>query len=398
MKLSPFLSVLALSQLLAPDLMSPLYAQHQILAQPERVLADGMTWIGSIRPLSDGRVLILDMAERRVMLVDAAFRQATPVGRIGGGPGEYTRPINLIPFSGDTTFINDPGNNRLLLIDESGRTRETIELPGGGLPCTQLAVEWRRQPPLLADQRGRFYAKANNVKLDSRGALAATDSSAIERWNYRRCSRDTVAMLPVPGGANEQVVGPGIVIRPFDTNRNPFPATTQWAVADDGTVAIVYPDPYHVEYIASSGTRVRGRNLSIDPVRVSESHKQRWRDEQEKTLSGATMVRRGGTTVTPAPRGIVKIPEPSEWPRFLPPFLEKAVYFDNQGDLWIQRTVPGGDPPSVDVLDRTGKLKAQVRLPHSTRIAGFALGKVYLIRTDADGLETLEQYRWPPAR
>lgn len=397
MKMSPFLSVLALYQLLTPDLMSPLYAQHQVLAQPERVFADGMTWIGSIRPLSDGRVLILDRADRRVVLVDAVFRQATLVGRIGGGPGEYTRPRNLLPFSGDTTFIDDPGNNRLLLIDESGHTRETIELPGGGLPCTQLAVEWRRQPPLLADQLGRFYAKASNVKVDSRGAFAATDSSAIERWNHRRCGRDTVAMLPVPGGANGQVVGPGLVIGQPGSSRGPFPATIQWAVADDGTVAIVYPDPYHVEYIPSSGTRVRGQNLSINPVRVSESHKQWWRDEQEKTLGGAVMMTRGGA-VAPAPQGIVKISDPSEWPRFLPPFLNNAVYFDSQGDLWIQRTVPGGDPPSVDVLDRAGKLKAQVRLPHSTRIAGFAPGKVYLIHTDVDGLETLEEYRWPPAR
>ena len=82
-----------------------------------------------------------------------------------------------------------------------------------------------------------------------------------------------------------------------------------------------------------------------------------------------------------------------KWPTHKPPFTEQSVLAGPGQQLWILRTQPAGQVLArYDVIDSTGRVKERVTLPVKSRIVGFGVSSVYVIRTDEDGLQWLERY------
>src|SRR5689334_850662 len=75
------------------------------LPGPDRVLSEEFSSIVGTRELKDGRVLIADDRDNRVVVVDFSKGTVLPVGRQGRGPGEYERIKSLIPMPGDSTLM-----------------------------------------------------------------------------------------------------------------------------------------------------------------------------------------------------------------------------------------------------------------------------------------------------
>ena len=71
--------------------------------------------IAMIRELGDGRVIVLDTTEKRLLVAD--FRDGTvkPLGRTGDGPEEYRRPNALFPLPNDSTLLTDASARRWIL-------------------------------------------------------------------------------------------------------------------------------------------------------------------------------------------------------------------------------------------------------------------------------------------
>jgi hypothetical protein len=65
------------------------------------------------------------------------------------------------------------------------------------------------------------------------------------------------------------------------------------------------------------------------------------------------------------------------------------------GLLWVERYMPPGQAPIIDLFDRSGQKRAEVLVPIDRRVIGFGSGVVYLARVDDMGLEWLERYRLP---
>src|SRR4051812_30134094 len=67
--------------------------------------------VGSVRPLSDGRVLAFEGTPRRLVLFDPSLQHRIVVAREGAAVGSATRGIGatLVPYIGDTTlmFVGD---------------------------------------------------------------------------------------------------------------------------------------------------------------------------------------------------------------------------------------------------------------------------------------------------
>src|SRR5688500_7108069 len=72
------------------------------LTRPEAEFPQGFSSIRGFRALSDGRVLVSDQRERKIVLLDFARGTATPVGRPGQGPAEYNVNLELHAMRGDT--------------------------------------------------------------------------------------------------------------------------------------------------------------------------------------------------------------------------------------------------------------------------------------------------------
>ena len=362
---------------------SPLAAQQapavRTLSAPEAPFAEPFSNLSGLRELSDGRVVVADRLEKAVRLLN--FRSGTfrEIGRVGSGPGEYQMPTELLPLPADSTLLVDFGNMRLTVIEPGGRM-------GQSWPMVNSTGELRN--PAGADGSGRLYlTSSGGVRIGSEGP---PDSIAVVGWNRASDARDTVAMLPSPESnvSMRSSGGGGFSFRGI----GPLAPRWGWAVDVDGSIAIVWPENYHVEWIEPGGKRRAAPPVHYVPVPVTEEDKRAWADG----LANATAVMMsiggeggGGARTVRMPR-----PDPADmaWPEVKPPFDASEVRFAPDGTLWVQRYVKHGAPTTVDVFDRAGALVRQIIFPADRRFVGFGAGAVYLAHKDADDLEWLEKY------
>ena len=172
----------------------------------------------------------------------------------------------------------------------------------------------------------------------------------------------------------------------------PFSAIDQWALSPDGRIAVVDADDYSFTWVKADGGRSRGVPIPYSPMRVTEAHKAAWREAQQ---GGVTMVGDDDKgTVSIVTNARRKVQEPGAWPEFMPPFLEGALRFAPDGQLWIKRTGPADAPPLYDVVSDANGLTMRVVLAMKSRVVGFgANGAIYVVRTDEDDLQHLERFR-----
>jgi len=363
------------------------------LSQPEAKLDHEWTRVASIRELSDGRLIVLDTHENVIMLVDARFTTATQIGREGQGPGEFESPSALLWLRSDSTGVIDVSSRSLKIITPQGAPGGIL-YPTGGAPCAAPSDTLRRLSITpVHDLQGRSYQMASNLRAKPDGSYEQTNAAAIERWGSG-CGRDTVGYIPRKINPDAQILPGGTLIARAG-NTEVFAGGPLWTVAPDGHVFIVLADPYRVEVISPNGNRSPGTAIPYQPIRVTEAHKQAWRDAAKQPNPVGVMTRDGVRS-----RRMMAMPfqEPANWAATLPPFLFPALSTGRDNRLWVQRTTAAGAPPTFDVFDAAGRLVERVVLPARTRLVGHGRGVVYLVRIDEDDLEYLERHRLTTVR
>lgn len=335
----------------------------------EAVSTEGYTAITSVRELSDGRVLLADRLERLIYVLRNDLAREGVVGGHGQGPGEYLQVSRVLPLEGDSSTV----------VTDRGYLIVTPELEVQGVLPRERSFS-------AVDTRGYLYGLSREtfarLAAARRVTVSELDSITIERWHRddpeagRRVAE--VPMLRPPNAISQRVA---------------FEPLPLYLISPDGTLAIVHPEPYRVELVRPDGTRVGGPHVPYQPVRVTEAHKEEWREERRQPRS-VLQARLGGApgegrivTTTPP------VTEPLQWAEFLPPFLGGALSFDREGRLWVRRTTDAGAPPILDVFDPEGKRIQQARLPAGTRLVGFGEGSAYVVRRDELGLEYLLRIR-----
>lgn len=359
------------------------------LTKPAAEFEEPFTAISSIRELPNGRVIVSDSRDRVVQMLNFESGEATPVGREGQGPGEYSFPGGVFAAPGDTTLLYDPLNQRYLLIAPDGKPAGQHALRSEGTRPGPRAMGI----PRGSDARGRVYSQGTGVTMGPNGPTVA-DSAPIVRYDRATQKTDTLAFLMVPK-ANTNVSGGQGNMRVMVGAANPLAPREEWAVAPDGRIAIVKPEPYRVEWVAPNGAHTSGPAVPAPKMKVTEADKK----EIEKARAGGTaimMTRRDGPNGTSAQARAMRpgdLPPLTDWPEYKPPFTGNAATVAPNGELWVRRTRPAGDlVPFYDVFDSKGQLVGHVQLPKGTRLIGFGKNSVYLVRTDADDLQYLQKY------
>jgi hypothetical protein len=358
------------------------------LGSPDAVLDLALTTVTAVRELRDGRIILVDSRDEKVWLVSSNLSGASQIGRVGKGPGEYLLPSKAFAIRGDSTVVLDLANARLLVITGQAQPGGALDV-GWGLSCTTRRPI-RLQLARAADMQGHFYSQGSPVAIAPDGHVGMVDSAAIERWS-EPCQRDTLAYVPNPFGVGSMLIGGNVVGPPGESK--PFPASVQWAVASDGTLAIAYPAPYRVDFVGSNKRRTTGNPIEYEHVKVNEALKEEWRSAKRQPQS-ATVLSRGGSSVNLGDRA-EPWREPSQWPEYLPPFLSEALHFGPRNLLWVQRSTVARQPATFDIIDPSGHLVYQLRLPAARRLVGFGTDAVYLVRIDENDQEFLERYRLP---
>ena len=374
------------------------------VARMEAEYADPFTCVryGSVRELADGRVMVADPTEKRLEIIDFRTGAARTLGRQGAGPGEWGLPLSLSALGPDTTLLYDPQNNRLLKVASSGSIADaTILLPAGRGGFSMAGSRGH-------DAQGRLYYQGSSVTAVPGQPIVAADSAPIIRFDPRNQAVDTIAYVRVPkaevqersGGAQQQRIS--ISIAP-----NPFAPGETWAVAPDGRIAIITPEPYRIQWVGANGARTAGPVIPYERLRVTSADRNATGGGGPACSFSITRNSGAGTTssfsttirasIGGGGGGDGRPPARNDWPEFKPPFLASQAtpaVAGPSGEVWVPRARPANDEsPSYDVFDAQGRLIARATLPKGSRLLGFGRGVVYLSRMDEDDLVYIQRWK-----
>jgi hypothetical protein len=372
--------------------------QVRTLARADAEFPEPFTNVAGVRELKDGRVVMIDPRDKVVQLVDFRTGSLKKVGREGSGPKEYALPMALIALPADSSAVFDPLNSRLLVVLPNGEPGDFLTLaqpqaargPGGGMMMMGM------NPPRYTDAKGRVYMAGSPVAMGPNGPVSA-ESLAILRLDRAAKKTDTLGYARLPKNTVQASGNQGNMSVRIGGG-NPYAPRDEWVVTPDGRVAVIRSPEYRVDWIAP--TRSQGAPIPFERIKLTEGHKQQWRDSRRNATMIAVTNDNGRRSVSAGPpggRGAPSIPEPTDWPEYMPPFAgQNALFVAPNGQIWVARTREANDRvPKYDVLDASGKVAMRVALPAQTRVVGFGNGVVYTIRTDEDDLQYLQRYRLP---
>jgi hypothetical protein len=366
---SAFLAVLDPTSALA------LQAQPTSLRPLEnpKTLTTPFSGVSSVRELADGRVLVVDAREYRLLLGDFAQDRVTDVGRTGDGPGEYRRPERVYPLAGDSSLVLDRAPTRWIVVS-GARPIQSIPLasrdPSAGGRYLFGADARGRVLEVQPYRFGRPSAGGQHPFMDYAESLfvLARYRDAARVDTLRRIAGRFRGIWRTP-----KEIGGGRVL-PF-TYGNAMAVEDQAVMFTDGWVAVVYRDQYRLEWIRPDGTVHRRVDLPHQRIRVTEQEKR------------AAILRR-------YPRGPVFEPgEMQNWPAFVPSIPLDAVRAGPRGLLLIERVLPASERrKAVDVVDRSGTVVARLELGLRERVVGAGRGAIYTVTQNEDDEELLRRY------
>jgi hypothetical protein len=341
------------------------------LQPPTAHLGEEFTRIVGVRELSDGRVLVAEAGEHRLVVGDFSRSMAVQIGRQGKGPGEYSRIAALSALGTDSILIDDRDNGRwlVLLKDQIVHT----------LPPDHPAIKASRGVLRGTDSRGHVLTTTAPPIREGKPTLGKGDSIAAVIVTFATGASDTVgrlraAPLTVWTERNQagKVTRAGLTYPPFSVGEEPL-------LFSDGWLAIARLDRYRVDWRAPDGQWKRGAPLPFTPRAVDR------RERQAYLARRAAML---GRAETP--------PADDSWPDAIPPFQPTPLVAAPDGSLLILRT-PTADSPGhrYDRVSRLGQLIGWLELPATEQLAAIGVHGAYVITTDDDGIQRLRRHPWP---
>lgn len=343
--------------------------------------------IQGVRELSDGRLLVSDSREGLLYVVDWKSMAMGTIGRRGQGPREYGWPGHLYALAGDSTFLTDEGEHRLLLL-----FADSIVKPLAVSGLAQLLSRGASEGFWGADRDGRLLAVEGYHYAPGIVPMSRVFADSL-RFLLTRGSvvRGTVELdtVGVVGGQGRQGV---------ERNRarggslywtSPLASEGQAWLFADGWIALAYPDPYRVDWRTPEGRWIHGPALPFTRVSVN-------RDEKCFAIARHRLSQDSGC------RPDVGVPD---WPEYIPAFLMEvpwvapggvAVREAPNGALLVRRSPTAESSENrYDVVDRRGTLLGAIRLQSHQAIVGAGHASLYVVAEDTLGLLTLSRHPWP---
>jgi hypothetical protein len=355
-------------------------AQLVRLTTPSVTLAEEFSAIRGVRELPDGRLLVSDYIDQRVVLVD--LDRGTVVVRVtkGSGPHEARLPTRLVRALGDSTLLVDLGNNRIQVLDGLGRVVRSI-------PAEHQGVMGVRG----VDVGGALYYAVPGW-AEGEAALP-NDSVRIVKWNPH-----TDALTTVVAVQGEHLRSD--IRQPAMTPRIPiigYAALDSWVVTEGGVVKIVREGGYRVESRAPGAAPVIGPSYAYPTRAVTPADRvafvQRFNDTSPTSGKGEN----GGMGYSAAlnPEELAVMTRGTQFAERHPMFDAGAVLAAPGGRLWVGRPVEAGKPVLYDVFDDAGRRVNAVELPPGRRVVAVGRQSVHAVAETETGIQHLERYMLP---
>jgi hypothetical protein len=356
----------------------PAAAQERALRAPNATLPIEFSQIRGVRELADGRVIVTDRIEERVVVADFSSGRQQLIGRTGTGPHEFHLPTTLTPMPGDSTLLVDEGNSRLGVISPSLTLHRTFTLtvPGIGYTLGARGV----------DLQGRFYMQIPGWMIN---AYARGDSVPVIRFDARSNRVDTLALVKNATSLPPKQPKYGLSFIAFSTQ-------DVWAMASDGRIAVVRGGDYHVEWRDANGRVTRGAPIPFERIRVTAADRTAYSRSFLANSSVSGKGAAGELSLVPAEwmndAAIREFVARNPFAEVKGPVTGTTPLIATDGTLWVERSVKAGESSRWDVIDGSGRLVTSYRLPAARRLVALGRTALYVAAVDDDGVERLERY------
>jgi hypothetical protein len=351
------------------------------LAAPIAEFAEPFSGPLQLLELRDGRVLVHDTKEKRLSLVDFTGAAMTDAAREGSGPTEFRSALAILRAPGDTAWLYDIVQMRILVLTPDGKPVRTQPMMKQGDPMAMMNMAVIRE----LDARGRAFGEVRGMSF-AEGTLKMADSVAIVRVLDGKV--DTLAK------SRSHVSAPTISPQKITMRAPGFPPVDAWGAFPDGRVMLIRGERYVPEIHLADGTRRTAAAVPFPRVVVTAADKAKMMADSRKAMEEAMSMGRAMAGGQPMPE--FEILEPAEWQATKPPLKGGAIHVDPKNRAWVQ-VLEAGDPVGdrYDLLDAEGRWVDAVRLPKDVALLGFGKGVVYGARKDADDLLWLQRYALP---
>lgn len=296
---------------------------------------DVFSRIVDARELADGRILVADRRERRLAVVSFTGEPARAIQGVGFGA--------LVRMDGDSTALIEAGSGRWVML----KGAEVVSVMSPANATVRLAPF-----PIAVTPK---FAYGFVFPPDGLGATAH-DTMALTRVSRSLPRVDTIASMAAPSATRTADSSQAPKAYTVHISLGPRSAGEQAAVFTDGWIAIARLRPYRVDWIDPAGQLRRGTPLPQETDSIPPF-----------------------TTTSPIL---------SE----LAPALEQSPL----GELVVRRFSSGPNAEQrYDIVDRTGRLVAQVIVPPREVLVAIGKSHLYTARTGEDGKDRLRRYVWP---
>ena len=182
------------------------------LPKPVREIEDPFSLVSGAIEIKPGQVLAVDGTEMELSLVDFAKGSKTAIGRQGSGPGEYRAPAGLFRLEGDTIWVLDAAQQRLVAFNPD-------MTPGTTIPVMTFdqSTMTAFTAPFFSDRKGMLYGSAMAINAGRSGGdgfqMSIPDSVGVVRVDPRgKGARTEVAKVrfPTSGKPDMKVNGTAI--------------------------------------------------------------------------------------------------------------------------------------------------------------------------------------------
>ncbi|HEY4307571.1 MAG TPA: hypothetical protein VGM82_24060 [Gemmatimonadaceae bacterium] len=344
--------------------------------------SDSIGVVRSIRPLSDGRVIVNDPAGQRLLLLDASLEHVTHIADTTAATSRlYGRGLlALMRFAGDSSIVLDQITKAYLVIDPAGKVTRVISPPGGSNPLLALRFGDRQLgTPDGYDGAGHLLFVAQSpyfLGMLPKGYIGDTlmvgpDSTAILRQRIGVLGTDTIVSLKAP--RLRQAVTKRANGGNGHSAFNPMPAGDDWTLLSDGTLAVIRVSDYHVDWITPDRRITSGPKVPTQWVKLTESQKVAIMDSvRSARLAEISHAASGPSAAAPS------YVTPSDLPDYRPPFVAGFARADADNHVWVRENENPMMGAVYDVIDRDGHLIDRVKLAAGSNLVGFGPGVAYL--------------------
>lgn len=341
------------------------------------------TAVMAVRELADGRVLVSDNRENRLVVLDLGKGSERSVGRTGRGPNEYSRASWLFALGADSTLLPDLQSRRWLLLfrdsivvtvppDDPG-----LQALGGGFP-------------MGADARGNVLVRREKPVAEAPTSESTErDSSHFVLIARSGARQDTIARgRPLPRRVQQTRNAKGEI-----TSMSVMPVGVLGhedggVLFADGWFAVARQDPLRVDWRSPTGAWTRGAPLPVARIAVDARERSAYLERNAEQYKPQPNV---------PPEFTLKAPTPSDFPAVVPAFPPGlGVLQAGPAGLLIIRRTKSADFPASNYffVDRQGKLVGELALPATETIVGAGPRTLYIAVKDEDDLIHLRRHPW----